>query len=207
MDCKTTVAQNKRIEAETGIPHGYIDFAQWVEYYSTPMKNCMVAALNLPHYPHQERDSAMVIQIAHKGDATLPVQHRFNIDTINRHNRGENGFCSMEIVRNLDSENTKRVIEFGKREMGSDYYGTLMFMILAVFSESPMVVATPIIKYFSIDKSVASARVISGPWWPPLRHILENGKKMKFCCGKFDGGCCCGGWVHEEDAMKGDAFR
>ena len=170
------------------------------------MKNCMVAALNLPQYPHQERDSALAIQITHKGDVTLPVQHRFTIDTINRHNRGEDGFCSMELVRRLDSENTKKAIEFGKKERGSDYYGTLMFMVLAVFSESPML-AIPIIKYFSIDKSVASARVITGPWWPPLRHILENGKKMKFCCGKIEGGgCCCGGWVHE-GAMKGDALR
>ena len=99
----------------------------------------------------------------------------------------------------------EKTIEFGKKEKGSDYYGTLMFMVIAVFSQDPMV-SIPIFKYFSIDKSVASARVIHGPWWPPLRHILENGKKMKFCCRKIEGGCCCGGWVHE-DAMKGDAWR
>lgn len=204
--CKSTVTLDKHIEAKTGIPHGYIDFVQWVEYYSTPMKNCMVAALNLPQYPHQERDSALVIHIVHKGDATLPLQHRFTIDTISRHNRGENGSTSMEIVRRLDSEETKKLIEFGKKENGSDYYGTLMFMVNAVFSESPMV-SVPILKYFSITKHVASARVISGPWWPPLRHILENGKKMKFCCGKIEGvGCCCGGWVHE-DEMKGNPWR
>ena len=206
MACKAAMVLNKEVEEKSGIPHGYTDLAQWVEYYSTPMKNCMVAALNLPHCPHQERDSALAIQITHKGDATLPVQHRFIIDTINRHNRGEDEFTSVELVRRLDSEDAKKTIEFGKKEKGSDYYGTLMFMVIAVFSQSPMV-SVPIFKSFSIDKAVARARVIHGPWWPPLRHILENGKKMKFCCGKNEeGGCCCGGWVHE-DAMKGDAWR
>lgn len=172
------------------------------------MKNCMVAALNLPQYPHQERDSVLSIQITHKGDATLPLQHRFTVESISRYNRGENGLSSMpvELVRRLDSEETKKLIEFGKKENGSDYYGTLMILVIAVFSESPMV-SVPIFKSFSINKHVASARVISGPWWPPLRHILENGKKMKFCCGKTEGGgCCCGGWVHE-DEMKGDPWR
>jgi len=165
----------------------------------------MVAALDLPHFPHQEQHSALLIQITHKGDPTLPLQHRFTVDTINRQNRGEDGLASTEIVRKLDSEETKQAIEFGKKEI-RDYYGTLMFMVVAVFSQSQMV-AIPITKYFSIDKSVASARVVTGPWWPPLRHILENGEKMKFCCGKDErGGCCCGGWVHE-DAMKGDAWR
>ena len=179
---------------------------QWVEYYSTPMKNCMIAALNLPQYPHQERDSVLLIHITHKRDSTLPVQHRFTIDTINRYNRNDDGMASKEIIKKLDSKETKKLIEFGKKENGSDYYGTLMFMVLAVFSESPMV-PVPIYKYFSISKYVASARVISGPWWPPLRHILENGEKMKFCCGKDKvGGCCCGGWVHDEE-MKGDAWR
>jgi hypothetical protein len=197
---------NKDIEEKTGIPHGYMDFVQWVEYYSTPMKNCMIAALNLPHYSHRERDSALLIQITHKGDATLPVQHRFTIDTIDLHNRDEEGIVSKELVRELDSEEAKKVIEFGKKENGNDYYGTLMFKVLAVFSESPKV-WVPIYKYVTINKYVASARVISGPWWLPLRHILENGKKMKFCCGKDEGGgCCCGGWVHEEE-MKGDAWR
>ena len=70
---KSTVALDKEIEKKTGILHGHTNFAQWVEYYSTPMKNCMVAALNLPHFPHQERDSALLIKITHKGDATLPV--------------------------------------------------------------------------------------------------------------------------------------
>ena len=170
------------------------------------MKNCMVAALNLPLYPHQERDSALLIYITHKKDATVPVQHRFTIDTINRHNRGDDGITSKWLVSKLDSKETRKLIEFGKKENGNAYYGTLMFMVLAQFSESPMV-TVPIIKYFSINKYVASARVISGPWWPPLRHILENGKKMRFCCGKDEGGgCCCGGWVHE-DEMKGDPWR
>lgn len=170
------------------------------------MKNCMIAALNLPQFPHQERNSALAIVITHKGDSTLPVQHRFTIDTINRHNRGESEFTSKELVRRLDSEETKKTIAFGKKERGNDYYGTLMFMVLGVFSQSPMV-SVPIFKYFSIDKSVASAKIIAGPWWPPLRHMLEYGKKMKFCCGRIEGvGCCCGGWVHEE-TMKGDAWR
>ena len=82
----------------------------------------------------------------------------------------------------------------------------MMFMVLAEFSKIPLL-TIPIIKYFSISNYVASARVITGPWWPPLRNILENGKKMKFCCGKIEGGgCCCGGWVHE-DTMKGDVWR
>ena len=79
-------------------------------------------------------------------------------------------------------------------------------MGVTIFSESPMV-SYPIFKSFSINKYVASAKVISGPWWPPLRYILENGKKMNFCCGKDEGGgCCCGGWVHT-DEMKGDPWR
>lgn len=112
----------------------------------------------------------------------------------------------MELVGRLDSEEMKKITEFGKKEKEGDYYGTLMFMVIAVFSQSPMV-SIPILKYFSINKSIVTARVIHGPWWPPLHDILENAKKMKFCCRKIEGaGCCCRGWVHE-DAMKGDMWH
>ncbi|KDR74306.1 hypothetical protein GALMADRAFT_141367 [Galerina marginata CBS 339.88] len=205
VECKATVAQNKDIEAKTGIPHGYTDFLQWVEYYATPMKNCMVAALNLPDFPHQERHSALVIQITHKGDPSLPLQHRFIVDTINRSNRGDTDdvLAAAVVVQMLESAEMKATIEFGKTEFGQNYYGTAMMMVLAVFSQSPMI-SIPTIKCFSIDKSVASAKVISGPWWPPLRRIFESGTKMKFCCRKIDSGigCCCGGWVHQENTTK-----
>jgi len=198
--------QDKDIEAKTGIPHGYTDLVQWVEYYSTPMKNCMVAALNLPQFPHQERHSVLSLQITHKKDATIPLQHRFVIDSISRCNRDDSNGISNEFIRRLDSQSMKNTIAFGKMEMGSEYYGTLMIMVFGFFSITPLV-SFPVMKTFSIDKSVASAKVKTLFWWLPLRQILENGKKMKFCCGKIEGvGCCCGGWVHE-DEMKGDPWR
>lgn len=58
MSCKATIALDKEVEEKVGIPHGYTEL---VEYYSTPMKNCMLAALNLPQLPHQEQDSALAI--------------------------------------------------------------------------------------------------------------------------------------------------
>jgi len=168
----------------------------------------MVAALNLPHFPHQERDSVLAVHLTHKRDVTLPLRHRFIIEAISRYNRGDGGLATAELVRKLDSAEVKNAIEFGKKEMGNDYYGTAMIVVTAVFSMSPLV-SLPVFKCFAISKSVASARVISGPWWPPLRDILENGKKMKFCCGKIEGvGCCCGGWVHDSDnGMKGNVCR
>ena len=169
------------------------------------MKNCMVAALNLPDHPHRERDSALLIHITYKGDTTLPVQHRFTVDTINLHSRGDDEITSdsKDLVKRLDSEETKKMIEFGKKEYENEYYGTLMLKVVAVFSESPKV-SFPISKCFSITEDVASARAISGQWSLPLRHILENGEKMKFCCGKIEG-VGCGGWIHE-DKMKGNAW-
>jgi hypothetical protein len=206
--CNDVITEDKEIEAETGIARGYTDLMQWVEFYSTPMKNCMVAALNLPHFPHQERDSVLAICITHKRDATLPLQHRFTIDAISRYNRNdpEDRLAARELIRRLDSAEMQNTIKFGKAEMGSNYYGTLMIVVIAFFSVDPFV-SIPIYKSFSIDKSTASAKVMDGPWWPPLRHILENGLKMKFCCGKIEGvGCCCRGWIHG-DTMKGDAWR
>ena len=171
----------------------------------------MVAALNLPHFLHQERDSVLAISITHKRATTLPLQHRFTIDAISRYNRNEDGLAATEVIKMLDSAEMQNTIKFGEVELGSSYYGTAMILVVAVFSQSPdPFVSIPIIKSFAIDKLTASANVMAGPWWTPLRHILENGLKMKFCCGKMEGvGCCCGGWVHEvhEDTMKGDAWR
>ena len=168
----------------------------------------MIAALNLPHFPHQERDSILAVHLTHKGDISLPLQHRFTIEAISRYNRGDDQLASAELVKKLDSAEMKNTIEFGKKEMGSEYYGTAMIVTSAVFSQTPLV-ALPVFKCFAITKTVAKARVITGPWWPPLRDILENGKKMKFCCGKIEGvGCCCGGWVHKSDnGMKGNVWR
>ena len=166
----------------------------------------MIAALNLPNYPHQERDSVLTIQITHKRDATLPVEHRFIIDSIARNNRNDNGHNSKHIIQMLDSEDIKKAVEFGKLEMGKFYYGTAMIMIFAFFSETPYIVI-PIKKVFAIQKPTAQMKVTQTPWWIPLRDIMENGKKMRFCSGKLEGGgCCCGGWVHSEDVKKGNVF-
>lgn len=205
MACNAAITHDKEIQEKAGITHGYTDFLKWVEFYSTPMKNCMVAALNLPRFPHQQRHSVLNIQITHKGDATLPLEHRFTIESISRNNRGEDGFAST-LGKRLDSTDMRKTIEFGKVEMGDQYYGTATILILAVFSTNPFI-SIPVFKTFSIDKTVASANVTPIPWWTPLRYIMENGKKMKFCCGKIEGGGCCCGGAHDEDTKKGDVWQ
>ena len=166
---------NKTIVEKTNIKNGYTDLMKWIEYYATPIKNCLVAALNLPHFPHQERHSALVIQITHKGDIarTLPLERRFTIDSIDRHNRGEGGLTSHVVAQSLDSEEMKEMRQFGANvELGGNYYGTGMFMVLAVFSpdglpltasDPEQCVTVPISKFFSIPNDVARANVISGP--------------------------------------------
>jgi hypothetical protein len=56
-------------------------------------------------------------------------------------------------------------------------------------------------KWFSISKDIAEARVLRDDWWILLREYISRGEKMRFCCGKVDvdGVCCCGGWMHDED--------
>ncbi|KAG6915637.1 hypothetical protein DXG01_010638 [Tephrocybe rancida] len=176
---------------------------KWIEFYSTSIKNCQVAALNLPEYPHQERESMLQIAITHKKDSTLPIEMRFTIGGISRISRNDPGGAVLDILFN--HPDIRQASEFGKKEMGRDYYGTTIFLIMAEFSPSVMRMRP---KCFSINKTTARAKVISGPWWPPLRYMMENGKRMRFCCGKIEGvGCCCGGWVHEENAKKGDVWR
>ncbi|KAH6916108.1 hypothetical protein BKA70DRAFT_479272 [Coprinopsis sp. MPI-PUGE-AT-0042] len=205
-ECKAAKAQNKHIEAKTGITNGYTDYIQWIEYYATPIKNCVVAAFNLPQFPHQERDSALGIVITHKGDSTLPLEHRFNVKSISRFNRGDTDdpLTTSFVLEPLDSDEFKTNIQRGKAELGREYYGTAMFMVIGQFPGSEMV-SLPYVKIFSIDKTVASARVVSGPWWTPLRQIMESGGKMRFCCSKLGTGrdCCCGGWVHHVEGGDG----
>ena len=218
LHCKSAKTYNQTILEKTNIKNGYSDMVRWVDFYATPIKNALVAALNLPDHSHQERHSALVIQITHKGDKSLPLERRFAIDSIERCDGGEGGFTSQLVANYLDSDQMKGMRHFEETvEMKGNYYGTSMFLMQGVFtrggvplaaSDPKELVTVPLMKFFSIPKDAAKAKVISGPWWIPLRWILENGERLRFCCRKLDEGiCCCGGWLHEKDAKKGDAWR
>ncbi|KAG6890504.1 hypothetical protein C0995_007703 [Termitomyces sp. Mi166 len=58
--CKENVQQNEELLAQTGIPNAYSDLVNWMEFYATPMKNSLIAALNLPEHPHHERVSILM---------------------------------------------------------------------------------------------------------------------------------------------------
>ncbi|KAG6819965.1 hypothetical protein H0H93_006941 [Arthromyces matolae] len=204
--CKTVVEHNKQLLWQTGIPRAYTELTHWMEFYATPIKNCLVAALNLPQYPHQERNSILSISIKHKGEPNLPLEKRYHIQSIDRLNRDDTEMGSALLAKKiLDNPAFLQTARFGKVEMGNDYYGTAAFIVIAMFASGAQSMVN---KSFSIDKTVARAKVMDGAWWLPLRDIMENGKKMKFCCGKIEGGgCCCGGWVHDKGVKKGDQWR
>lgn len=175
------------------------------------MKNCTLAALNLPQNPHDEKNGLLNIVLSYKDDwASRPSHKRFTVELVALPRRSDAGKFPdgmvQTVVRTLDSPPMAAAVARGEIEYGNNFYGTSIYMVMGSFrlpnSEEPLGVAL-FQKAFSISKEAARAR--TNPLWEMLfRDIVLKGTKMRFCCGKIESDvpgsseqtCCCGGWTH-----------
>lgn len=201
----------ERLKPSGKFPHAYTDFIKWCDYYATPMKNCAVAALNLPRYPHDEKNGLLNIVISYKDDwAGYPPHKRFIVEIVAFPRRSSDGQIPPDLMRMvinaLDGPATAANVSKGKIAYGSDFYGLSQYIVDGSFKPSrepkPLGYAS-LRKAFAIDQDVAQA--CTNPFWVMLfRDIVLKGTKMRFCCGKtgaLNGSeqeCCCGGceWTH-----------
>lgn len=167
----------------------------WMRYYDVPLKNCAIASYEFDKRPNDNlwEHTMLNVIIKHKNDTSLPIQHRFHVVNISRE--------PMPMTNERLRPARENYAKMGRVEMGDQYHCTTAF---ALFLQGKMDLAhdSPFqqIKFFSVDKATAAARVTRDDWWILLREYVARGAKMKFCCGKLDidGICCCGGWVHDE---------
>lgn len=149
--------------------------------------------------------------MTHQKGPLVPIKHRFNLVTVCIESQDElNTPYHSAISDLLRSSQRAAHREAGKIELGNEFSGIGHYLLVAAF-ETPthglhQPAATMIPKTFSIDKRHARARGFP-QWWLLLRSYVEKGQRIKFCCGRIgnvpgvtDDVCCCGGWVHDEEA-------
>ncbi|KAJ7062545.1 hypothetical protein C8F01DRAFT_1368328 [Mycena amicta] len=213
-ECKHAQREIARVKEGSGIDSGYLDLLEWRRYYEAPLKNCLIAALQLRLRPHDERKYMLCVQLHHKGaevtsgPGRLPVQQRFEIIAVGLNE--PNDLPAWSCLRLFDSSHSsyQGACERGKIEQGSRFYGTGRFGLSAHFGPLERAVLVENIKMFAIDRDTAYATRTRDDWWTLFREYVSVGAKLRFCCGRVPGalgGCCCGGWVHDEE--KKNAFK
>lgn len=101
------------------------------------------------------------------------------------------------------------MMQLSRMEYGRDYGGTGTYYLIADFSGIETcadigIAHVPFSKEFYFGKAVARAKPNS-EWRRLFIEAVEEGKRMKFCCGKVEEGvCCCGGWTHGQGMASVD---
>ncbi|KAK1233237.1 hypothetical protein PQX77_003609 [Marasmius sp. AFHP31] len=166
------------------------DMWAWTRYFDTPLKNCTIASSSLNELTIEEANKKFLcVQIAHNGRSDVPAQYRFNVVGISRRT------SEFGTVPQILKEHPHAVYEEavpGREEMGDQYYGTLSFVIEAVFLGR---CTYAWMKRFHIDKRAAQARPLQSDWWNVLRQYTDSVSKMKLPCAKDSSGMGCE-WGH-----------
>ncbi|KAJ7779676.1 hypothetical protein B0H16DRAFT_1499580 [Mycena metata] len=200
--CKAAKRMERRIIQVSGLQSLMRDFQLWLEYYDAPLQNCAIAAMRLTENPHKERDTILFIQIAYApAHATLPVEHKFSVISVGRPDIEELPQPSQfqqETYGGYDQSQAD-----ARLKLGDQFYGVARIGVDLCIGTS---VVTERLKTVVIDKTTARANLVRQEWWLLFREYVAAGRKMKFCCGEvpdMEGGCCCGGWAHEDEDVVG----
>ncbi|KAF8169003.1 hypothetical protein K438DRAFT_242583 [Mycena galopus ATCC 62051] len=204
--CKVLTKEREAIEADGGLQSAMAEFHAWVAYYNMPLQNCAIAAMELPERPHLEKHAVLCIRMWHKRDSSLPLWDKFEVMTIGREGLGD---LPREAPLPIQPAQYERACEKGRIELGRDFYGVVRYVFLVHFGKDKRIIHTAKMRHFAISHEIARTRSLRADWWVLLREYINNGTKMRFCCGKIpiphcEDICCCGGWVH--DAEKRGAF-
>ncbi|TFY80688.1 hypothetical protein EWM64_g3324 [Hericium alpestre] len=194
-ECKWYSEVRQDVAVETKGPQAWKDLCAWVEFHRTSLVNCAVASFNLVKNPGSQKYTTFCVDIHYCNEPGQRMEQRFCLKDM--------GATDM---RNPDNEvpgfnpetvaGGRAVMEAGKKRYGEDYAGTGMICLTADFNT--MIVDFPPIM-FTIDKTVARAERRPG-WNAFLHDYVRQGKKMRFCCRKSEGGCCCGPRARARDA-------
>ncbi|EIM84262.1 uncharacterized protein STEHIDRAFT_170003 [Stereum hirsutum FP-91666 SS1] len=175
-ECQSVSAQRKYLVSVMNNRQAWPDLMSWIEFHHASLVNSTVAAMNLPSNPTAHENHFLALSINCGDDNTLPPERRFRIESVDYVDRDASPewYCyTMQIWHLL-----LKLSNWAKFGPGD-----------ATLAEVPWP------KAFGCDRTVAAATPNSD-WKRLLTDALENGKRMKFCCKKMPGACCCGGWTH-----------
>lgn len=192
----------------TGDEREWGRFTRWLEYHHASLINAALASYNAIG-PKAHENYILFVRVVH---VKCEVHERCNHLPLERslqalavyliHRDSQAGRTFDNVFRARDS-----AVALSKQEHGKDYGGTGAYLLVRTYGEgTPEETMIPYWKCFGFDKYHARARPIGDP----MRLLGENinqGKRPKFCCGKFVEAmsgevCCCGGWTHANKAVS-----
>ncbi|KAF8917982.1 hypothetical protein CPB85DRAFT_1284321 [Mucidula mucida] len=212
--CKIMGGQRKELEtylakysSGENVKKGWTELIAWLKFHNTSLCNAAVAGMQLKEYPDSDTNSALFVRVhrctdEERGDR--PVESKFCIVNIRMVNVDPDD-DPMGLTETLWPSRSF-VVQAGKKAMGRDYRGTGFLMISFLYQFAKDVKEHEVFfpKFFNFNKD--TGRGIPNPEWrQALARNLDEGRKIKFCCGKvveLVGGCCCGGWTHEKSATR-----
>lgn len=177
----------------------------WTEFHHTTLVNCAIASMNLPANPSSHETHVFFIHLRYI-NANLPAERRFRVADLDLRERTETP--NLRQATDIIWQERPAMIKLGKMQFGKDYAGTGIYMLVADFVDvvddenmkrDVTMTMVPFHKGFGFDRTRARARPNLN-WRPLFVEAIEEGKRMKFCCGKVEaeeGVCCCGGWTHD----------
>ncbi|KAE9404275.1 hypothetical protein BT96DRAFT_1016474 [Gymnopus androsaceus JB14] len=197
--CKLIKAERKCLTAESGLKDPLSDLLKWMQYYDAVLKNCAVASFEMKqfHREHLEK-TVFMVRLSHRRDPSLPIQDRFSVINVSTQCRE-----SLPLTSHLyfDLRQRAKFVEIGKQEYGENYYGTGLYVVQAECGQDSLAIME---KFLSIDKHTANAKVLRKEWWLLFREYVKASSKLRFCCGRVGGVCCCGGWTHPTNETEKD---
>ncbi|OJT05311.1 hypothetical protein TRAPUB_3869, partial [Trametes pubescens] len=190
----------ERATALTGNPKAWSDLATFIEFHHTTLVNCTLANFLYmkPLHPRAAAEHIVHFSLRYRNDPALPAHKKFEPRGVYIAHRDEamlpgndGGYAAVWRERDF-------AIKMGKRELGSAYAATGAYYLMVKFGDDAEAGNIPFWKHFGIDDWRWNALPSVRKPWDIFKETIEEGKKMKFCCGQLVGlgTCCCGGWTH-----------
>ncbi len=184
--------------------NAWSDLTDWVKFHHTTLLNATLTCYLYAgkSFPAVADEYFLYVEVDYRNDSSLPVEKCFKPQAIMLISRAH---TRPPGAREIVAQQYPVGVEMSKREYGQDYAGTGSYLIFVRFApDNPQLSKEPIpfAKHFGIPLDYT--RVRPACWKPvyQLYETLDEGRKLNFCCAKFDpavhGDCCCGGWTHQK---------
>ena len=206
--CKAWSPIRKSAAALSGNPKAWADLTGFLEYHQDSFVNATLNAYlsQIPEemFPDVAADNYTTFSLWYRNDPDLPVGKKFEL----RNSAYSSSVYPQEppVVLKSAAEGYDAAVELGKRQFGDSYQGTGTYVLHILFGAEDrtfrpgQTIPFFLSKHFSIEDRQAVADVACRDPFQQLKENVDEGKKIRFCCGVVPGlsQCCCGGWTHDQ---------
>ncbi|KAI0672006.1 hypothetical protein C8Q78DRAFT_717821 [Trametes maxima] len=192
--CTWTSGIGEIAVSTSGNTKAWTDLATFVDYHHTSLINSALALFLMHKDEIKDITAQHFVQynLLYRNDPTLPPYMQFYLISMEFPDRSIRA-----PIYDMVWAAHEGAMEFAKHDYGEQYWGTGGYLLMIKFSADQQG-SLPFWKHFGIDTQHANARLACKDPLDRLAEVIDQGTKLRFCCGKPKDmhECCCGGWTH-----------